>query len=483
MFSYPNDVIMAYLDGDHGLRRAGRILFHSNQVHVLEDYYGLLAHIPEGPITQATIDSINSCGWPIKMISEGAVLAGDHLDMVPERKLDTPIYHQNVTLDQINEAQSLPAKSSFHYQRTGMDTPVVLESHSNGRCYYDGNPLQPKEIELILNNIRSGLATISHLNTSVAEQFAKAERIGFILMKNDFGTMPEEIEYFRKLVSANPTPEGQRHLDNMVAQYYIDPMMHENGLKIGNKRARNDHLKANPNTTVVGIDANNFKGINDTHGHLAGDKALVAYGRALRNAVDKVGGGKLFRHGGDEFEVHFPSPDHAHQFARHLRTELDAIPHVGGTHKLSMSMGIGKNPEEADQALYEAKKQKAGHSLTSIPSVLAHSLHSSKPGVVPTAEVSTGTPKAAAPAPVKNTPAPAPKPATPASLPKPDPKPAKVPDNMMRSEEAAKLSKTEEIKILSEALVDFRRGGYVVDMKGILSTLGIDVVQVIKDEE
>ncbi len=59
--------------------------------------------------------------------------------------------------------------------------------------------------------------------------------------------------------------------------------------------------------TLAYIDVDNFKGINDAHGHAAGDALLVAIAQAMGNSVrdvDSVG-----RLGGDEFAILMPETD------------------------------------------------------------------------------------------------------------------------------------------------------------------------------
>jgi diguanylate cyclase (GGDEF)-like protein len=56
--------------------------------------------------------------------------------------------------------------------------------------------------------------------------------------------------------------------------------------------------------TVLVLDLNNFKAINDTHGHPAGDAALCAFSRHLRRAIRSSD--IAVRTGGDEFLVIFP---------------------------------------------------------------------------------------------------------------------------------------------------------------------------------
>jgi diguanylate cyclase (GGDEF)-like protein len=75
--------------------------------------------------------------------------------------------------------------------------------------------------------------------------------------------------------------------------------------------------------SVVVLDMDGFKQINDQHGHLAGDKALEAVGRSLRShmrASDAAG-----RFGGDEFVLLLPRTDHEGSIivCRRILEELD----------------------------------------------------------------------------------------------------------------------------------------------------------------
>jgi diguanylate cyclase (GGDEF)-like protein len=119
--------------------------------------------------------------------------------------------------------------------------------------------------------------------------------------------------------------------------------------------------------TVLMIDLDHFKTVNDRHGHAAGDRALKHTAAALKaelREVDAIG-----RFGGEEFLILMPGAtvETALPVAERLRAALviDASALEGATLLLSASIGIAqwREPAEepsrllmrADAALYDAK--------------------------------------------------------------------------------------------------------------------------------
>ncbi|MBK8287083.1 MAG: GGDEF domain-containing protein [Ahniella sp.] len=119
------------------------------------------------------------------------------------------------------------------------------------------------------------------------------------------------------------------------------------------------------------IDIDHFKRINDTHGHLAGDDCLRDVADVLRQQVREADD-FVARYGGEEFVVILPgaSLDTARQRAEALRKAVAQIrvPGYGDPLALTISVGVAAlNPEattnltddllrRADQALYAAKE-------------------------------------------------------------------------------------------------------------------------------
>jgi len=131
---------------------------------------------------------------------------------------------------------------------------------------------------------------------------------------------------------------------------------------------RNARRRTDTGSLLI-IDADNFKHINDTHGHQQGDEALLLIAEAIRNGVrdeDFVG-----RIGGEEFAAFLTaaSLEEAKMVAERIRLGVEGLRFSPGPGKflpLSVSIGAARlRPgvswtemmREADRRLYEAKRR------------------------------------------------------------------------------------------------------------------------------
>lgn len=124
---------------------------------------------------------------------------------------------------------------------------------------------------------------------------------------------------------------------------------------------------------LVMFDVDSFKAYNDTHGHPAGDRVLIAVADAARDQVSR-GTDVLARYGGEEFAVVLPASDKigAQVIAEKIRRAVEAmaIPHAasGVAPCVTISLGVACHDprhghssaaellELADHALYDAKR-------------------------------------------------------------------------------------------------------------------------------
>ena len=163
-------------------------------------------------------------------------------------------------------------------------------------------------------------------------------------------------------------------LTQLFNRPYFDARLHQ---EIERARRHSSSL------TLLMADIDDFKPINDTHGHQIGDAVLQAVGGVIRSAV------RVFdvcaRYGGDEFAILMPSSDQssATACAERIRQRVgecqvlaDGAPSLP---RITVSVGVavmgsGDGPTDlirrADQSLYHAKA--AGKNRIRVNSALPH---------------------------------------------------------------------------------------------------------------
>jgi diguanylate cyclase (GGDEF)-like protein len=164
-------------------------------------------------------------------------------------------------------------------------------------------------------------------------------------------------------------------LDRLRAQATIDPLT-----GCHNRRGFDELLalefarakRYRRTLTLVLLDIDHFKKINDELGHEAGDHALQRIGRTVRHAFRTTD--SACRYGGEEFAVIFPETpkEEGVKLAERLRTMIESLaPNNEVPRVLTASLGVAAYPDDADspaelvraadRALYRAKA--AGRNL------------------------------------------------------------------------------------------------------------------------
>jgi two-component system, cell cycle response regulator len=175
---------------------------------------------------------------------------------------------------------------------------------------------------------------------------------------------------FRFLVGGNVEAEYHEHLYKLTAQ---------DGLtRLHNRRALNEFLDREVSRSqryrrplsVVLLDLDRFKAVNDTYGHACGDHVLREMADLLRTSTRAED--LCARYGGEEFALVLPEADHAAAVAVAERVRAAVGEHTfqfeGATLSLTMSAGVvttcgdgWATPtdllHEADRRLYEAKRE------------------------------------------------------------------------------------------------------------------------------
>jgi len=151
---------------------------------------------------------------------------------------------------------------------------------------------------------------------------------------------------------------------------FTDPLT-----KANNRAAFNDSLKreikrsirASQPLSLIFIDIDHFKSLNDNYGHDCGDLVLASAASWLMDAVR--GGDVVFRYGGEEFVVLLSDTDIncAAVIAERIRAEIESHALAYGMEVLNITASLGVSalePEEtsemlikrADTAMYQAKQ-------------------------------------------------------------------------------------------------------------------------------
>jgi diguanylate cyclase (GGDEF)-like protein len=120
--------------------------------------------------------------------------------------------------------------------------------------------------------------------------------------------------------------------------------------------------------SLVFLDLDGFKSVNDSHGHLAGSRALVEAAAVIRGSARETD--VVARFGGDEFSIILPDTgaDGAVAVGERVRDRIEAHPFLAGdglSLRLTVSVGVATLPDvassaeelmrAADMAMYQVK--------------------------------------------------------------------------------------------------------------------------------
>ncbi|HVE79285.1 MAG TPA: diguanylate cyclase [Gemmatimonadaceae bacterium] len=211
------------------------------------------------------------------------------------------------------------------------------------------------------------------------------ERTGVFFLRTDDSELPltqEDVEFADTVIKgavaalqrAEVFQSTKAEKEQLATLATTDPLT-----QLPNRRALVDRLTLEVDrarrygtvVTLLMVDLDHFKRVNDTYGHLAGDEVLREMAALLQEAARSVD--MVARYGGEEFVVVVPetSLDGALAFAERLRERVEgqAFSTGGRTRvRLTASVGVAGFPapgvesvdalfSRADAALYQAKAE------------------------------------------------------------------------------------------------------------------------------
>jgi len=153
----------------------------------------------------------------------------------------------------------------------------------------------------------------------------------------------------------------------------LDPLTDCYNRRFGLTRLREEYTRATRSDSPLGLimfDIDHFKLVNDTHGHLIGDRVLANVAREAKQVLRE--GDVLVRYGGEEFLVILPGAtiEGTAEVCERIRQAVEAlvVQDRDQTISCTVSLGFGSFPATpaddetalirvADEALYRAKDE------------------------------------------------------------------------------------------------------------------------------
>ena len=155
----------------------------------------------------------------------------------------------------------------------------------------------------------------------------------------------------------------QRRLEQMAVTDSLTGLLNRSLLTPSLEQAFARRRRSDEPATLLTLDVDHFKTINDTYGHLAGDKALMGLADVLRSRLRSTD--QIFRIGGEEFAVVLPNTasEPGLHVAQMIRSAVAGEEVLEG-HPITVSVGVAALTEidtaetwlaRADRCLYDAK--------------------------------------------------------------------------------------------------------------------------------
>lgn len=194
---------------------------------------------------------------------------------------------------------------------------------------------------------------------------AAARRLGILLMADSAEHSPstetvERLELFGAILASSlRTAEAMRQLESRADRDPLTELRHGGTFRADLARALDDRRSAS-RTAVLAIDVDNFKEINDTRGHPAGDDVLRRLAATLASALRDAD--RVYRVGGDEFAALLRVRDGSDALATAQRIR-SAVRHANDLPTVSIGVAVQASREDpddlvrrADAALYSVKR-------------------------------------------------------------------------------------------------------------------------------
>ena len=292
----------------------------------------------------------------------------NHLAKNVQLKIQNQIY---MIQELLKNAQDISYFNNSNFSK------ILLESQTQEINYIKQELLENKEIRLsgleIFNRITKNIDFLNRLydkNMQKLMQFYNEKMrkkshiqslIILLCIVSIIIVIAINLFYFSKI---------QKYIKKVEHLNIIDPMT-----QLYNRRFLENFIekfisqvqRQSENFSILMIDIDHFKKVNDTYGHDVGDKVIIAIANVLQENIRKSD--LAIRYGGEEFMVllHYADKEAALKIATKLKEKFAQITFETkkGSFSKTLSIGISEFPEDsnsvweciklADEALYVAK--------------------------------------------------------------------------------------------------------------------------------
>jgi len=255
----------------------------------------------------------------------------------------TQLNKQLVSINQ-TVTSSYNSQKSLSETREGFNNTLQMQMNDTSQAMVGIN-----DLDSLKSLINDRLSTISNTMSEHRQQMQEREKQAnqsIALLKNKVVRMEKDSSSLRSLLQeklALAMTDSLTGLPNRTA--YQDTSLPL--CKIMQKTKKTICLAV--------CDIDHFKNINDTWGHLAGDKVLRLIPKQIRNALVKED--LIFRYGGEEFVILFPNTTLAEAIdrAETIRAAVEKTPFnmQGEPVSVSVSIGIAElRAQESSESLF-----------------------------------------------------------------------------------------------------------------------------------
>jgi two-component system cell cycle response regulator len=222
-------------------------------------------------------------------------------------------------------------------------------------------------IDPLINISIENLEYLAAKNDTNTTQIKRGELIdSFILNVSKLINDDGEVEYLISLTDISEIFDEKMSLEDKANKDFLTGLYNRYKFDDDFEREVKITKRYNLGLSIVMFDIDNFKDVNDTYGHVIGDKVLKNIAHIVTEGIRESD--SAYRWGGEEFIILLPnsSDENAYELTERIRKTIEIFDFDKDLDRVTCSFGISAFRDglsmkeivsEADSALYQAKKE------------------------------------------------------------------------------------------------------------------------------